>query len=90
MNHSTGVITTIAGNGTMVSGDGGPGTAAELHYPWGLALDAAGDLFFADTWNNRVREINHSTGIITTVVAGLSGPEAVAFDAAGDMFISDT
>ena len=62
------MITTVAGNGTAgYSGDGGQATAAELDYPTGVAVDAAGDLFIADTGNNRIREVNHATGVITTV-----------------------
>ena len=50
MNHATGVITTVAGNGTEgYSGDNGPATAAELDGPAGVAVDAAGDLFIADS-----------------------------------------
>ena len=57
VNHITGVISTVAGNGTAgFSGDGGAATAAELHAPFGLALDTAGDLFIADAGNNRVRK----------------------------------
>ena len=53
VNLATGVITTVAGNGTDgYSGDNGPATAAELNDPVGVAVDAAGDLFIADTDNN--------------------------------------
>ena len=107
VNLATGMITTVAGNGTGgYSGDGGPATAAELDYPEGVAVDAAGDLFIADSDNNRVREVNLSTGMITTVAGngtdGYSGdngpataaelnyPEGIAVDAAGDLFIADT
>ena len=52
MNAATGVITTIAGNGTAgYAGDGGPATAAELNSPYELALDAAGNLFIPETSN---------------------------------------
>ena len=107
VNHATGVITTVAGNGTDgYSGDNGPATAAELDDARGVAVDAAGDLFIADTGNNVIREVNHATGVITTVAgngtAGYSGdngpataaeldcPAGVAVDAAGDLFIADT
>ena len=57
------MITTVAGNGTAgYSGDGGPATAAELDRPQGVAVDAAGDLFIADTDNNRIREVNLPRG----------------------------
>ena len=49
VNHATGVITTVAGNGTAgYSGDNGPATAAELQHPGDVAVDSAGDLFIAD------------------------------------------
>ncbi len=68
VNLNTGIITTIAGNGTAgYSGDGGPATAAELSYPSGFAVDDSGDLFITDSDNNAVREVNLNTGIITTV-----------------------
>ena len=74
VNHATGVITTVAGNGTAgYSGDGGPATAAQLDAPEGVAVDAAGDLFIADTNNNVVREVNHATGVITTVAGRIRG-----------------
>jgi hypothetical protein len=54
---ATGVISTIAGNGTAgYSGDGGPATAAEMVQPWGVALDAAGNLYVTDG-TARVREV---------------------------------
>ena len=54
VNHATGLITTVAGNGDQgYSGDGGQATAAELDSPDGVAVDSAGDIFIADTGNNR-------------------------------------
>jgi hypothetical protein len=49
------------------SGDGGPAAHAELMMPWGLTVDDSGNLFIADTGNNRVRRVDNATGIITTV-----------------------
>jgi sugar lactone lactonase YvrE len=103
----TGIITTVAGNGTAgYSGDNGKATAAELNSPNGLAVDSSGHLFIADTNNNRIREVNLSTGVITTVagdgVSGYSGdsgeatlakldqPDGVAVDTSGDLYIADT
>ncbi|HEV7224755.1 MAG TPA: DUF4214 domain-containing protein [Pirellulales bacterium] len=103
---ATGVVTTVAGNGTRAfSGDGGLATAAEVDSPQNIAVDSSGDLFIADSTNNRVREVNRATGIITTVAgngtAGFSGdggpataaelqtPEAIAVDSSGDLFIAD-
>ena len=76
--RADGTITTIAGTGRFgFSGDGGPATSAELrprcgaNDPAGLAVDAAGDVFIADTGNHRVRMVNPA-GVITTV-AGTGG-----------------
>jgi sugar lactone lactonase YvrE len=104
---SGGIITTVAGNGVQgFSGDNGPATAAELDSPAGLALDAAGDLYIADSHNHRVREVAAATGGIATIagtgVAGFSGdggmataarldlPTALALDAAGNLYVADT
>lgn len=111
----TGVITTVAGDyaadqssggGGAFSGDGGPATSAQLNSPEGLALDQAGDLFIADTFNNAIREVTPngtiSTLVDTTAAKGntdastaaastLSGPYAVAVDnSTGDVYIADT
>jgi hypothetical protein len=76
----TGIITTVAGdyaadkaNGGLggFSGDGGPATSAQLNDPQGVALDGAGDLFIADTFNNAIREVTPA-GIISTVVNSAS------------------
>ena len=104
---ATGDIITVAGNGTRgYSGDNGPATAAELDDPDGVAVDSAGDLFIADTYNNVIREVVKATGDIITVAgngtlgysgdngpataAELDSPYGVAVDAAGDLFIADT
>jgi sugar lactone lactonase YvrE len=65
---ATGVITTVAGNGSCGDiNDGGPATAAGLCTPVGVAVDAAGDLFITDMWANRIRRVAAETGIITTI-----------------------
>ena len=101
----SGVITTVAGNGTPgFSGDGGPATSAQLFAPFGVAVDASGNLFIADQYNNRVRRVS-SMGIITTIagsgVQGYSGdggtatnaalnyPVRVALDGGGNVYIAD-
>ncbi|MCP4695062.1 MAG: hypothetical protein GY859_43950, partial [Desulfobacterales bacterium] len=62
-----GVITTVAGNGTAgFRGDGGPAIEARLYIPRDLAVDAAGNIYIADTGNRRVRKVD-ATGVITTV-----------------------
>jgi hypothetical protein len=104
---TTGTILTVAGDGTQgYGGDNGPATAAALNAPTGVATDAAGDLFVADSDGNRIREVLHATGTIVTVagdgVRGYSGdngpatsaelayPDGLAVDAAGDVFIADS
>ena len=72
-----GAVSVVAGTGTCgFSGDGGPATAAQLDDPNGIAFDSAGNLYFSDSNNNRIRRIDRN-GIITTVagtgVAGFSG-----------------
>jgi len=63
---ATGIITTIAGNGTAgYSGDGAPAVSAELKYPAGLALDAGGNLYIADSQNCRVRMVSAVNGVIS-------------------------
>ena len=99
-----GIISTVAGNGRGgFSGDGGPATNASLVFPEGLALDAAGNLFIADAFNDRIRQVSPD-GIISTVagngIRGFSGdggpatnasldPDGLAVDAAGNLFIAD-
>ncbi len=103
---ATGVIKTIAGTGHYdYSGDGGPATAAALRGPLGVTVDAAGNVYIADTFNFRVRKFTASTGKISTVagtgVYGLSGdgdlatatalagPYDVAVDSSGNLYIAD-
>ena len=104
---TTGVISTVAGNGTWgYSGDGQAATNAELACPTGVAVDAAGDIYIADCYNNVIRKVDHITGYISTVAgngswgysgdgeaatsAELSDPAGVAVDAAGDIYIADS
>src|SRR2546428_7922149 len=63
----SGHIITVAGTGAPgLEGDGGQATSAQLRYPSSVAIDAAGNLFIADTINNRVRRVAAGTGVITT------------------------
>jgi uncharacterized protein (TIGR03437 family) len=88
---SGGIVETIAGTGRPgYSGDGAAATAAQLNRPYGLALDAAGNLYVADLGNARVRRIG-SDGIITTVAGGgttLPGTSATGIDALTAQLIS--
>ena len=105
LGQAQGIITTVAGNGVGgFSGDGGLATTASLNFPAGVAVDGSGNLFIADTFNQRIRQVD-VTGIITTVagngVQGFSGdggpatsarlsfPAGVAMDGFGNVFIAD-
>jgi trimeric autotransporter adhesin len=100
---TAGIISTVAGVGTQgFSGDGGAATAAELNRPEGVSVDAAGNMYIADTDNNRIRKVD-TAGVITTVAgtgvsafsgdggvataAGLYNPNAVKVDGAGNLYI---
>jgi sugar lactone lactonase YvrE len=100
-----GVINTVAGNGTRgYSGDYGPATSAQFSNPTGVAVDSSGNLFIADTGNDRIRKVTPD-GVISTVAGngtyGYSGdggpatsaqlysPSSVAVDSAGNLFIAD-
>lgn len=102
---SSGVITTIAGNGLGgFSGDRGPATVAQINMPNGIAIDGLGNMLIADRFNNRIRHIDVS-GIITTVAgtgqstfsgdgglavaAALNGPTSVSLAGAGAFYIAD-
>ena len=77
VDHTTGYISTIAGTTSGYSGDGGLATSAQLYNPDGIALDSLGNIYIADSNGNRIRKIDASTGIITTIAgdgsAGYSG-----------------
>ena len=102
----TGIITTVAGNGTCAyAGDGGAATSAELKFPDGVVIDSVGNLYITDQQNNRVRKVDATTGIITTVAgngtqgfAGDGGPATsakfffpggIAIDSANNLYIGD-
>jgi sugar lactone lactonase YvrE len=102
---AAGVISTFAGNGrNAFSGDGQQASKAGLSLPQGVAVDIHGNVYIADTGNNRVRKVN-SSGIISTIAgngkpgysgdhgpataAELNGPTRVAIDSAGDVYVSD-
>ena len=62
------IITTAVGTGEKgFAGDGGPATAALLNGPFDIAFDRAGNMFFSDTFNNRIRRVDARTGMISTI-----------------------
>jgi|GEM_PF-444490 len=86
VSSENGLITTIAGNGEKgFSGDGGLATEAQLRYPYNVTLDAAGNLYIADSENHRIRMVDVDTGIITTIAgngkSGFSGDGGSAIEA---------
>ena len=101
-----GIITTAAGDGkASYGGDGGAAANAQLNNPCGVATDLSGNVYIADTANNRVRKIDNA-GIITTIAgdgtrgtlgdgadaafAQLNGPAGIAVDSSGNIYIADT
>jgi uncharacterized repeat protein (TIGR01451 family) len=103
---AAGIIYTAAGNHSIGrSGDGGPAINAQFGYPFGVAVDAAGNLYISDQNNQQVRKVGPD-GIITTfagtgvqgdsgdegqaTAAGLSNPEGLAVDSHGNLYIADT
>jgi DNA-binding beta-propeller fold protein YncE len=100
------IITTVAGTGERgFAGDGGPALRAQLNGPFDVGFDPAGNLYFSDTFNHRIRRIDGRTGIITTVagngIAGYSGdggpataaafnePYGIAVDRNGNIYVAD-
>lgn len=108
LDNSTGVITTVAGSGTVwgYGGDGGPATQALLAYPRGIAVDASGRVYFADSLNHRVRAVMENGLIYTIAGSGFRGyagddgpatnailnfPRGLAIDSAtGRIWFADT
>ena len=106
INKLTGIITTVAGNGTPgFNGDNIAATSAELFDPTGIALDVLGNIYIADADNNRIRKVSAFSGIITTVagngIAGYNGDNiaatsakingafGIALDASRNKYIAD-
>ena len=103
---SSGTVTLIAGTGIPGFIDNVTATVSELNQPNGVAVDASGNVYIADTGNNRVRKVTFATGIITTIagngtpsyggdnLASTNGlvnqPADVALDNAANLYIADT
>jgi streptogramin lyase len=104
IDKQSGLISTVAGTGKSgFSGDGGPATTAQLNEPHSLQLDAAGNIFFCDIANQRIRRIDKQTGVISTFcgtgkggptpdgapIQGtpLNGPRAIDFDKEGNLWV---
>ena len=107
INLATGHITTVAGSGSSgFDGDGGPALYATFSSPRGVDVDRYGNIYIADTFNNRIRKVDAFNGIVTTIAGiGISGsggdlglareadlyqPEDVAVDDLGRVYIADT
>jgi len=105
INIATGILTNIAGDGTTsYGGDGGPATSAKLNGPCAVALDKAGNVYIADYSNYRIRKVDVSTGIITTIAgtgiynyngdnilavnADITSPTGIAVDSVGNVYFS--
>ena len=97
-----GIITTVAGLGTSGSQTGVTLNQAQFNAPKGLAWGSDGNLYVADSGNNRIQQVNFTTGIVRTVagggsggdntqaaIASLSAPSGVSFDSGGNMLIAD-
>ena len=103
----TGLISRVAGSATIMgyNGDGIPATSAALKDPAGIALDSSGNLYIADSGNNRIRKVDAATGLISTLagtgVEGYNGdgipatsaelyyPTSIVLDSSGNLYISD-
>ncbi len=104
--NSGGIISTLAGDGqASFNGDGGPAAKAELADPASIAVDSSGQIYIADTENNRIRKVSAS-GVMSTFLgtgaadslqdggpatsASLASPNGLAVDKAGNLYICDT
>ena len=104
---AAGLISTVAGSGTSgFSGDSGPARQAQFYLPFSVAADSLGNLYIADSENNRIRRVDAATGIVDTVAgngtsgfggddgpalqAQLAQPYGVALDSSGNLYIADS
>jgi hypothetical protein len=105
INASTGIITTVAGNGVAAyTGDGIPATDAQIR-AFDIVCDLSGNLYIADEFNDRIRKVDASTGLISTIAgngapgysgdgglaisAGINGPEGLTIDECGNLYLAD-
>lgn len=97
-----GVVSTLAGTAMSVGNVDGTGAAARFRNPEGIAVDAAGNVYVADTGNHTIRQITPA-GVVTTFAGGILGnvnatgvaakfnlPQSLAMDAAGNLYVADT
>ena len=102
-----GTMSTVAGNQNWIfAGDGLPATKTNIFLPFGLAVDAAGDLYIADSSNDRIRRVDGATGLVSTFAgtgnigatgdnglatdAALSNPSSIVLDPAGNLYFADS
>ncbi|MGP8215432.1 MAG: PKD domain-containing protein, partial [Bacteroidia bacterium] len=99
---SSGVVTTLAGSGNPGSTNG-TGSAASFYYPTGVAVDGSGNLYVADSYDNEIRKVVISSGVVTTfagstasgsangtgTAAGFNSPVGVMYDGSGDLYVAD-
>jgi sugar lactone lactonase YvrE len=101
---SAGVVTTLAGTAGVIGSADGTGTSASFNYPFGLAVDGAGNVYVADTYNDTIRVVT-SAGVVTTLAgtarvtgsangtgaaASFRQPFGLAVDGAGNLYVADT
>ncbi|HMJ88216.1 MAG TPA: hypothetical protein VK530_00285, partial [Candidatus Acidoferrum sp.] len=85
-----GVVTTLAGTPGVAGSANGPAASAQFNTPLGLALDAAGNIYIADSQNNAIRKLDTNNVVSTVWNTGLWQPNGITIGADGDLWIADT